>query len=402
MITVLFQEPLPIAFKEDLERKVFYISDAIEDFRIIAEGDLMSGIEVRLDERGGPPGDVIDKIHAAAENQRKKKSTPPTECVWSNREGRGGRGDVFSEMVAVNEAFQMGDGLIAVGERFIELFDCLDEALTRVVKADFSGREFRYPTLIQTSVMRRGGYIKYFPQFIMFATRLHSDYDTYQSVMRDEASGTAANYIRNCSDAEFCLPPTMCYHTYHQFSDSTIDSSPGFVVTSKGKSFRFESRYARNLERLWDFTIREVVFVGTGEFVFECRRRFMKEVFGLMTEWELAGHCESANDPFFAEDDSNNSQFIQKLMRLKYELRLGVGGDHTIAAASFNLHNDFIGRSFNMRFADGNFVRTACVGVGLERLTFAFLAQHGLREEDWPAPVRRLLENRRRSGIRAE
>jgi hypothetical protein len=130
------------------------------------------------------------------------------------------------------------------------------------------------------------------------------------------------------------------------------------------------------------------VFLGAPAVVADQRTRLMHEICALAARWDLTGFCETASDPFFAEDDGKNNSFAQRLMALKYELRLDVGGGKTIAAASFNRHNDFIGSAYAIGYANQGTAHTACAGIGLERLAFAFLCQHGPDESRWPPAVR--------------
>ena len=59
-----------------------------------------------------------------------------------------------------------------------------------------------------------------------------------------------------------CLSPATCYHVYHLHAGKTIPAA-GTVHGVCGKCFRFESTNTSDLRRLWDFTMREVVFMGT-------------------------------------------------------------------------------------------------------------------------------------------
>jgi seryl-tRNA synthetase len=80
---------------------------------------------------------------------------------------------------------------------------------------------------------------------------------------------------------------------------------------------------------------------------------------------------------------------MQQVQPLKYELRLKVSGDgRSIAAASFNNHQTHFGRSFSIRQPGGEFAHSGCVAFGWERWVIAFVAQHGVREDDWPIQVR--------------
>jgi hypothetical protein len=124
--------------------------------------------------------------------------------------------------------------------------------------------------------------------------------------------------------------------------------------------------------------------------VLAARQTFMQLTFDLITELDLVGHCEVANDPFFCSAETSSRILSQRLLELKYELRLGVAPQRTIAVASFNFHGEFFTENFDIT-QNGAHASTACVGFGLERLVYAFVCRHGLDVARWPAPVRAAL-----------
>jgi hypothetical protein len=80
---------------------------------------------------------------------------------------------------------------------------------------------------------------------------------------------------------------------------------------------------------------------------------------------------------------------MQRMLPLKYELRLRVDSDgRSVAAASFNNHEQHFGRAFSMRLASGEYAHSGCVAFGWERWVIAFVNQHGAVEENWPDAVR--------------
>jgi seryl-tRNA synthetase len=81
----------------------------------------------------------------------------------------------------------------------------------------------------------------------------------------------------------------------------------------------------------------------------------------------------------------------QRLLELKYEVRLEVAPARTIAVGSFNFHDRHFGSSFGIRGDAGEPVYSSCIGFGLERLVFAFLCQYGISPDDWPVAVREAL-----------
>jgi seryl-tRNA synthetase len=160
------------------------------------------------------------------------------------------------------------------------------------------------------------------------------------------------------------------------------------VVTARGKSFRYESRYHASLKRLWDFTIREIVFLGARERVAECRERFLRRAVELADRLRLDGRCEVASDPFFCAGNTSERVSAQRLLELKYELRLAIGPDATVAVGSFNLHEQHFGEAFEIVDDRGEPVHSGCVGFGLERLAYAVLCQYGPDPAEWPAELR--------------
>jgi seryl-tRNA synthetase len=268
---------------------------------------------------------------------------------------------------------------VALGETMADLTDALDATIRTIATGEFAGARFRYPTLIPASVMRRCGYLTSFPQHLMFVTRLHSDLDVYRDFVSDVGAGEnlVTDVLDRCAGVDYCLPPTMCYHTFHQFADGVLP--PGLqVVTARGKSFRHEEKYHRGLERLWDFTIREIVFIGGREEVLARRREFLERILRLAEDLQLVGRCEVASDPFFGHADVAGKSSSQRLLELKYELRLDVGEGRDIAVGSFNRHESRFGEAFGIRLPDGATAFTACAGFGLERFAYAFVCQHGL------------------------
>jgi seryl-tRNA synthetase len=96
-------------------------------------------------------------------------------------------------------------------------------------------------------------------------------------------------------------------------------------------------------------------------------------------------------DPFFIEDFAQQTAF-QLAFDLKFEIRANLPySQGSIAAGSFNYHQDFFGKSFDIRDASGAPVHTGCVGYGLERLVLSFVAHHGLSPDGWPQAVRKLV-----------
>jgi seryl-tRNA synthetase len=148
------------------------------------------------------------------------------------------------------------------------------------------------------------------------------------------------------------------------------------------------------LARGWAFTMREGVCVGSEDDVSLFRERGLRRAEALAAELGLEARVTVASDPFFAPT-ARGRAVIQRLKSLKHELLLSIGDGAEIAAASFNLHEQFFGEAFGIRTREAGRGKqregssrsaawSSCVALGLERWLLAFLVAHGPDRHRWP------------------
>jgi seryl-tRNA synthetase len=390
-LTVTFDQPLAGPAADELGRRLFFASGDILDFAFVRCDGAVTGVDLTVTP-AGDAAQVARKVRAVLDDDVLTQLARPPKVVWRSADRRPVADGTFDRLVRAGQAYPAGEGQVTLGPALLALADALDAALRTIVVDRFGARQFRYPTLIRASTLHRSGYLTSFPQYLMFATRLHSDLDGYRHFVDDvrAGDGLVPDVLDRCAGVDYCLPPTMCYHTFAQYADGCLPEGVA-VVTAAGKSFRHEEKYHRGLERLWDFTIREVVFLGDRDSVRRQRQELLAQVLDLVDALDLVGHCEVANDPFFGHADVAARSSSQRLLELKYELRLDIGEGRTVAAGSFNLHERTFGSAFMITLPDGQIAHTACAGFGLERLAYAFACQHGLEPDAWPRPVRAIL-----------
>ncbi|MBB5960586.1 seryl-tRNA synthetase [Saccharothrix tamanrassetensis] len=387
--------PVPAALADEVGRRLLFVSPEITGYRLdtAEDGDLRGVVlysAAPLDAEA-----VAGKLNRLLDADVRPQLANPATVVWSSPHQRATT-PAFPALAEAGAVTEVGEGQVAVGEPLLSLLEFFDRLVLDALAEDFTATAYRYPTLIRTDALAKAGYFTSFPQHLMLVTRLRNDVDVYREFHRTYGAGLEPGVLALGGNVDYCLPPTMCYHTFHQHEGRTLD--PGVhVITARGKSFRFEAGYATTLERLWDFTIREIVFLGPRDDVLAARETFMGRAFALLDELGFAGTCETGNDPFFGGTDTPSRIWSQRLLGLKYELRLPVAADRDIAVASFNFHDDLFGKAFDIGAGDPReTVRSGCVGFGLERLAYAFLCQFGLDEAQWPERVRAGLREDRR------
>lgn len=254
-----------------------------------------------------------------------------------------------AELLRRNELALAGNGCVVLAGLPLALLRWFDAQFSRLA-ASSGAEEYRFPSLIARETLARAGYFEAFP---------------------DGATGVHAPG----HDGSHLLSPAVCYHCYALLADQTLEEP--CVLTCVGTCHRHEGGAYEPLARLWEFTMREVVFLGPAAWVARQREEWIERVRDLARSLGLAGELELATDPFFG-GPARGKTLLQQLKALKYELRLRAGAEgQTLAVASFNLHEAFFGRRFGIALPGGAPAHSACVAFGLERWVFAVLAQRG-------------------------
>jgi seryl-tRNA synthetase len=275
----------------------------------------------------------------------------------------------------------------------LALFDYFDRAFEQLGEAGWKPRRFRAPTLIPTNVLAQCDYLSSYPHNLTYACHLPED----PTIIEDfrtrhlDRSALVARDVAEMVPPEMCLSPAACYHVYYANRDSVLPAA-GKTYGLVAKCFRYEAQNLLDLRRLWDFTMREVVWLGSSRQVLAERERAIQLVRAFLEEHQLAAEIRTASDPFFIASDAGAKTFFQLAWDTKFEVSMVLPDDARLAVGSFNFNTDYLGKAFNVRLETGEPMFSACVGFGIERWVYGFLAQHGTDPARWPEIVRRAPE----------
>jgi len=279
---------------------------------------------------------------------------------------------------------EIGPGLYGLGGEALALLHGIDARIVGWAR-EVGAAPRRYPTLISTASLLRTDYYATFPSQVTFvalaAPAVHAD------LKQVVADGRLAGSLEL---PPLQLRPALCYHVYEELSGAVIDANAA-AYTVGGTCFRREAT-TTFLCRQWEFTMREVVFVGAPESLVEQRAAFRARSEALARELGLDAAVEVANDPFFGTT-SRGRALYQKARQLKWELVQKLADGTPLAIASFNLHEDYFTRGFGIHRdpARTRFAATACNAWGLERWVAAIVDRHGREPSGWPRAVRELV-----------
>lgn len=382
MYLLELRDPIPAELHDEFLKRVCYISEDLESYEFAPESlkkfqfALRPGNAERYPKIGGVIQEFASKLT--------KGYRPGSEKMVGQTTGSGQfSDDPHPALLERRELFVYGKGRVGLGPEMFRLIDIF-EAEFAALAQQFGALPHRFPALMGADLMDRCRYIRSFPSSLTFVSHLREDTAATQAFVEhaDYKGGRLNCDSANLSAVECLLSPNVCFHCYAQFQGQKLDAP--MAVTATGKCFRYESKNLNGLERLWDFTMREIIFLGPMAHVLDARQKAIELVLELMKSWGLSCEIRSACDPFFTNDFAAMSAY-QKAFDLKFELLLPLPYNHKkLAAGSFNYHQDFFGRAFQIT-RGGEAIQTGCAAFGLERMLLAFLAQHGVDRRCWPS-----------------
>lgn len=219
----------------------------------------------------------------------------------------------------------------------------------------YNYEEYHIPALIDGEVLDRCGYFESFPHHLTSAAFVKES--CYKDVVSEKA--VKKEHIEICNKY---LTPAACLHIYPMFEGKKIKDNT--IITTKARVYRYEAGRFEDLTRLWDFTVRELVFIGDSEFVKNELNNIKQEALKLALNITSDAKISRATDSFYPNKQNEIKSKIQKVNALKSELLIPIKGKD-VAVASFNFHEFHFSKPFY--FDNDNKIVTGCVGFGLER-----------------------------------
>jgi seryl-tRNA synthetase len=189
-----------------------------------------------------------------------------------------------------------------------------------------------------------------------------------------------------CEHIDVELSPAECFHTFDFYENK--DLSEDKIISCVGRCFRNE--LGETFQRTWDFTMYELVFIGSKEFVIKHRKDSLKKVMALVKKLKLNVAVEDAKDLFFLNLERTDAFETYDLERdSKYELNASLPHNkERLAISSFNVHGTFFGDKLNITYKR-NPGYSGCTAFGLERWIYAFISQHGMDVKQWPEEIKK-------------
>ena len=373
----------------DIEKESVFVSPQID--RIVVTEDLKSAKLIARD--GANMEEVADKAKRFLDVMVRQVSGFEIKVFVDTK-----RKDTGPYQIGVNDGLvergwmhDYGKGQVAYSGPVLKLAQLINEKAGELYKRSYNATDGHFPAMIDADTLHKCGYFDSHPNAVTFVGNVVEDFDAIEEFRRANScsEGALLPQPEHIHIDGMCLNPAACFPCYPTLKGKTYLT--GECFTWMGRVFRYESRNINGLDRLYEFNVRELVFVGTEEYVRECRAKALPIVEELATFFDIDCQVQTATDPFFATV-SAAKKFWQAAQEVKNEIKIpALGNDGStkmLACGSINLHGNFFGKRFEFYCANGEPAQTGCVGLGIERWVLAAFTQHGFEPHRWPEAVR--------------
>lgn len=245
----------------------------------------------------------------------------------------------------------------------------------------------RFPPVMSRALLEKSGYLKSFPHLLGCVSSMTGTESKIRSLVEGKASGQ--EWVDALAATDLVLTPAACYQVYPIIAARGDVPSTGVIVDVESYCFRREA--SSELGRMQAFRMREYVCIGAPETALAFRESWKMKAEQMANQLGVPFTLAPASDPFFGR--AGKLMAVNQVEQaLKFELLIPVNSEEApTACMSFNYHQDHFGTTWGLRTEDGAVAHTACSAFGLDRLTIALFATHGLDLEAWPSHVREAL-----------
>lgn len=289
--------------------------------------------------------------------------------------------DPYETLVERREVVPTDAGVFVFQGEFLNRLKAMDSVFRSYALGEGSTEQF-LPVTVPVSSLQKAGYLKSFPQHAYFSAPVDRDFQKLKHVSDVADEGAVA--ANNLAGSDRILSPTVCYHCFESLRDVDLDGD--VTITAVNQCHRHELKNAQSLTRLQTYTMRELVFYGSADYVEERRQAVLEHLIALLSAWDMRYKVVVASDPFFASGAEVKKAF-QLLTASKLEVQAYLPyDDRWIAIGSFNNHQQTLTEPYNIR-RQGEATHSGCVGYGYERLLFSLYCQKGFDASNWPADL---------------
>jgi seryl-tRNA synthetase len=273
------------------------------------------------------------------------------------------------------------DGLFGRSEAYEGVVSALS-SMVHALGAGNGATLVSFPPVVARHVFERTGFPESFPNLVG-AVRCFSGSDHEHARLVD-ALRTGEDWSGAFGPSDFALGSAACHPVYPLCTGMLPLGGRRFELSC----YCFRHEPSVDPTRLQAFRMYEHVYVGEPATALAHRDDWLKVAVGALGGLGLEVSTAPANDPFFGRGAG-----LLAGLQLEEERKIEVltplpGYDAPTAIASGNWAQDHFGSQFGIELVGGEVAHSSCMAFGLDRITLALLAKHGLEPAGWPDVVR--------------
>lgn len=290
---------------------------------------------------------------------------------------------VFEKLKKQGDIVEFAGGIVGYKGVLLKLCEYFSRKTEDFCHENFKAQTYNLPILLPIETYKRGGYLQTVPNFVMFQSTIKNDKDTLDKFAKDNVKDDQT-FFQSIDNPHNVLCHASCVPIYPMVADKSLEKkSLPLVYFIIRKCFRDEKANVSELTRLNEFTMSEIVFIDDNEKNIQSNMETTKKLWNFwINTFDLNCVVETSTDSFFA-GESGKLKLFQLLSSSKQELKLLIPyKNQYINCSSVNFHRTHFSKAYNIT-CNGELCVTSCIGFGIERFAYAFLAQNGCEPSKW-------------------
>jgi|GEM_PF-347653 len=326
--------------------------------------------------------EVLNKMLFISKNINK-------DLIFKNEINHSYNENPMDYLIESNNVVKIMNGIYLYQHDFLKIFNYFNDYFKKLAEK-YNAIEQEYPPIWPVDLYKKINYFKEFPQQVILAAKIKKNNKNISEFSEKYDNNNDFDKVEiddNLDSIDYGLHSSVCDNCYYILRNR--DDIANTVITVYNKVFRNEYSKINSLDRLTGFSVRDIVFIGSEEFVLEIRQKLIDDVIDFLKYLNIDCKLETASDPFFTNDSIIKNVF-QYTSKLKYELLAKLNFSSVYSAiGSINFHLDYFGKSFNIKMKDGKHMYSGCLGIGFERLVYALYCQYGPDLNKWPVNLKK-------------
>ncbi len=278
-------------------------------------------------------------------------------------------GDAFKTAKEKEWLLEFSEGQFVYTEDITKLFKAFQDIFRREVADRLGFKEWILPRLLPQVVLEKFGGVEYAPSSIFEATQFYEQPINRRKYFLDTVQSASLYYALSKKKIHYTDLPLKVFETIggYQWRNEQREELHGF-------------------DKLFEYLKLEHVYVGLPEQVVASRRMQLeryKELFnelGLVYRVVVGAPCHSSPQN---TERYEKARSLDEVPLFDFEFLIP-HGDRWLEVCGACVEAGENTRSFGIRTIEGKEIWSGCSGVGLNRMVYAFLSQHGFDSDEYP------------------